>query len=363
MNITEQKQKLEEGNLQLEKLKMVYAKLKDDTQKHEECNELSKQIMQLEYKIAEIEKQLKVNALMLEYSLKKKDSNNRGCCTSLKEQVAIIMFSNRDGLIRTAKKYYSGRGTKEDYEDAVQEALFECIEQYDSSKNDNFCAYFFNSLLNTVRKALGKEYIDTKKQSKGDKQKDVKPNMSKKETALSPTEVNCGNGRYKKRGESIDSNPDSPPISDPFSTPDETMVHRRVLEEFYAKMAVCVIRISGKNGEPDRFFRAFATEQYIKLCREHMHNICDINENEAFTTVMDTKFADFTLIARCRSFAEIEMTPCRTYDEIGLNGKGEIAFPFEPRVYKTYHNVSSGRITQKRDEFNEKLGIPRHKER
>ena len=32
-------------------------------------------------------------------------------------------------------------------------------------------------------------------------------------------------------------------------------------------------------------------------------------------------------------------------------------------VYKKYHNVSSGRITQKRDEFNKKLGIPKRKER
>lgn len=305
------------------------------------------------------EKKQQLNTLMTEYSQLKGDPANRGRCFAIKNQVANIMLSASfyDMLVNIARKYYAGRGTIEDFKDAVSDAYVECIDKYDPSKSDNFCAYFFGCLWYTVKNTLRKEYIDTKKQVTRDKQ-----NTSEKETASSLTEDNCGNGRYKKRGESIDSKPDSSPIPDPSPTPDETIVRRMVLEEFYARMAVCVIRISGRKGEPDKFFRSFATEHYIMLCREHLHNICDINENEAFT-VMDTEFADFTLIARCRCFGEIEMTPCRTYVEIGLNGEKELDVPFEPKVYKTYHNVSPGRITQKRDEFNEKLGIPKRKER
>lgn len=351
MSLMNQKKKLEDKIKQLEQQKIEYSEKKKDLAKSGECEKIREDIKRLEREIAELEMQLKVNAAMLEYSQKKGDTGNDSLCLSLKNQAAIILYSNFESLIYTASRYYAGRGTREDCEDAVHTALCESFEKYDSQRNDNFCAYFYKCLKFAVQNALRKVYIDTKK---------------KKAT---PSDENTENaGRYKKRWQSVDSltgsqdKPSYPPVIDPSPTPEERIVNRMTLEEFYCKMAVCVIKISGRTGNPDKFFRTFATEHYIMLCRMHLHDICDINEHEAFK-VMDLVFADFTLTAKCRSFIGMEITPCKTYVEIGLNGEDELDIPFEPKVYKIYHGVSSGRITQKRNEFNEKLGIPRHERR
>lgn len=363
MSLIDQKKKIESKSQKLTKLETEYSVLKNDPTKSEECAKIRNDISQLKREIEELKMQLEVNAAMIEYSQKKGDSRNSAVCSTLKDQVAIMLYSNLGSLIYTASTYYSGRGTKEDYEDAIQTALFESIEKYDSQKNDNFCAYFYQTLRYAVLNALGKEYIDTQARKKGGQ------TDSEKKKSISSDESAEKSGRYKKRGQSVDTPRDSenepsrPPIIDPAPTPYEQTCNRMTIEEFYTRMAACVIRISGRTGKPDRFFRAFATEHYIMLCREHLYEILNINENEAFHDVMDVDFADFTLINKCRCFIAIEATPCKTYAEIGLHGEEELEVPFEPKVYNTYHNVSPARITQKRNEFNEKLGIKKHKEK
>ena len=268
------------------------------------------------------------NALMTEYSQLKGDAANKARCIALKSQVLTIVNSSdfRNELIRRATSYIRGKAISGGAEDVVQNLfLRDCFTKYDHGIVPDFIKYLIDALNTSALELTKKEFR-----------------------------------HVKHRGGSLD-DPDNPPVSHG-SDVEKQINTRLILEEFYSKMAVCVIRISGKTGKPDRFFRAFATEHYIMLCREHLSEILDINENEAFN-VMDVEFADYTLTEKCRCFIAMETTPCKTYAEIELDGEEELAVPFEPKVYKKYHNVSSGRITQKRDEFNKKLGIPKRKER
>lgn len=298
------------------------------------------------------ERQQKLNDLMTEHSRLKGDSGNDALCSTLREQALTILLSNFESLVHVASGYFKGRGTREDCEDAVQTALLEAFEKYDSQRNDNFCAYFYTHLRYVVMNVLGKEYIDTQPKKKGS----------------SSDESTEKTGRYEKRGQSLDSSiasknePSYPPIIDPTPTPDEQVGNRMTLEEYYTRLAVCVVRIS-----PSKYNRAFATEQYIMLCREHLNRILDINENEAFNHVMNIDFADYTLDGICRSFYEIEITPCKLYSEFGLKPIGQtekskkwagrLCVPFENRIFANFFEVTDGAIVQQRTNFRRKMGI------
>lgn len=274
------------------------------------------------------DKKQELNALMTEYSQLKDDVANKARCIALKSQALTIVNSSdfRNELIRRAASYIRGKAISGSAEDVVQNLfLRDYFTRYDHSKVPDFIKYLIDALNTSALELTKKEF------------------------------------RHVKHGSGSLDDPDNPTVSHG-SDVEKQIDTRLILEEFYSKLAVCVIRISAKTGKPDRFFRAFATEHYIMLCREHLAGILDINENEAFN-VMDVEFADYTLIEKCRCFIAMGTTPCKTYAEIELDGEEELAVPFEPKVYKKYHNVSPGRITQKRDEFNEKLGIPKRKEK
>lgn len=367
MNLMDQNKKLEDMIQKLTKLETKHSELKNDPTKRIKCEKIMEDISQLKREIAELKMQIEVNTIMIEYSQKKDDRSNSALCSTLKNQAATIMCSNFKSLIYTAGKYYAGRGTEEDYKDAVQTALFEAIEKYDSQKSDNFCAFFYNNLEYAVKNELGKEYIDTQ----ANKKKAQK--VAGKKKGSSSDESTEKSVRYIKRGQSVDAldgsedKPYSPPVIDPTLTPDELSLNRMSLEEFYTNMAVCVVRINS-----NEYFRAFAAEQYIKLCREHLNGILDINENEAFNHVMNIDFVDYTLDGVCRSFYEIEITPCKLYSEFGLYPIGEtenatkwvgrLCVPFENPILEKFFGVTDSAIKQQRTKFEEKVGIKMRKQ-
>ena len=267
----------------------------------------------------------RLNTLMTEYSKLKDDPLNSAVCINLRAEAQSIVFEDsfRLEMQNRAHNYLKEKKVLGNEEDIVQEAsarfLEKCFPNYDYKINDNFYLYLMNTLKMTALDLIKKEYKNVKK---------------------------GGEGLDEPSGGDIPSD----------NVTEEQVFARMRLEEFYARMAVCVIKIGAKNGEPDKYYRSFATGYYIMLCKERLYDVCEINENEAFT-VMDTAFADFTLISECRTFYEIESTPLKTYYQIGLNGDEEIDVPIKPRVYTKYHNVTSGYITQKRNKFDEMLGI------
>ena len=84
-------------------------------------------------------------------------------------------------------------------------------------------------------------------------------------------------------------------------------------------MLNCVVKIQEhtKQHERYKYYRAFASEQYIVLCRSTNSKLNDYNENEAFS-VMDINFNDFVFINRYRSFDEIRYGEFKYYHEIGI---------------------------------------------
>lgn len=362
MSLIDQKKKIEFKSQKLTKLETEYSVLKSDPTKSEECAKLRNDISQLRREIEELTMQFEVNATMIEYAQKKDDPRNSALCSSLKDRAATIMYRSWRSLVYTASKYYAGRGSKEDWEDAVQTAFIEAFEKYDPQKNDNFCAYFYSCLRYVVLNTLRIDYEDTQAKKKKN------PTDSQEKNGSSLDDNAEKSGRYKKRVQSVDTpkdsedRPPSAPVIDPSLTPDELCFARMTLEEFYTRLTVCVVRIN-----PSKYNRAFATEWYIRLCREHLNTVLYINENEAFNQVMSLDFADFTLDGVCRSFAEIEITPCKLYSEFGLypirknnsstKWVGRLRIPFENPIYGKFFGVTDSRITQKRNEFNEKVGI------
>lgn len=108
------------------------------------------------------------------------------------------------------------------------------------------------------------------------------------------------------------------------------------------------------------YYRAFATDFYIAASKWCLHSRYDMNENEAFKN-MDHEFADWTLTAVCRSFTAFEITPCKTYAEIGVAGRdyaiGEIETPFKNGVYAARFKVTDGAVSQQRGYFYKDIGI------
>jgi len=362
MSLIDQKKKIESKSQKLTKLETEYSVLKSDPTKSEECAKLRNDISQLRREIEELTMQFEVNATMIEYAQKKDDPRNSALCSSLKDRAATIMYRSWRSLVYTASKYYAGRGSKEDWEDAVQTAFIEAFEKYDPQKNDNFCAYFYSCLRYVVLNTLRIDYEDTQAKKKKN------PTDSQEKNGSSLDDNAEKSGRYKKRVQSVDTpkdsedKPHSAPVIDPSLTPDELCFARMTLEEFYTRLAVCVVRIN-----PNEYFRAFAAEQYIKLCREHLNGLLDINENEAFNHVMNIGFVDYTLDGICRSFYEIEITPCKQYSEFGLypigNPKtstkwvGRLKIPFENPIYEKFFGVTDSEIKQQRTKFEKKVGI------
>lgn len=268
-----------------------------------------------------------LNDLMTEYSCLKEDRANRARCIALKNQAATIVYSPdfRNELVRRAAAYIRGKRVLGDVEDCVQEAFVDVFEEYDHKKNDNFYLFLIVFLRNYASKLTEKEYE-----------------------------------HVKNEGGSLD----DPDIGYKFTShkPDMSDAHQR-FEKFYTELLICVIRIS-----PSKYYPAFAVEYYINLCREHLNSVLDINENEAFNEVMDVEFADYVLVKPCRSFNEIECTPCKYYADFGLypnpNAKnptkwvGRLEIPFENRIYGKFFGVKDPTVNGARKEFCKKLGIP-----
>ena len=299
----------------------------------------------------EDKKQL-INALMTEYSQLKDDLDNRGRCIAIKNQVANIMYSSDlfEMLQRRVKVKIAAFQATHQPDEFITETFLKYVDEYDSSRNDNFYKYFLKYLGFTITNILRTEHPERRITItiEDDDGNELDPISTIPDDRADPGTL-IG----------ITMGPDE-------SISEEEAEIRWRFKKYCSAIIVCVIRSKEHKGNRDEYYRAFATDFYISSCKDCMHLRYDMNENEAFR-VMDLKFADWTLTDECRSFMAFESTPCKTYTEIGVTGReyadGEIETPFKNGVYTVYFGVTDGAISQRRRSFHEDIGVLVNEER
>lgn len=298
------------------------------------------------------QKKQQINALMTEYSQLKGDAVNIARCVALKNQVAIIMYSPDffDMLQNLVRHKIVGYQSSYQPDEFITEAFLKYVDEYDSTRNDNFYAYFLTYLGYTITNILRTEHPETQITFtiEDDEGNELDPIYAIPDGGADP-------------GTIIDIPTDG---GETVST--EEAERRWRFAKYCSAIIVCVIRSNEHRGKSNEYYRAFATDFYISSCKERLHSRYGMNENEAFR-IMDLLLADWTLTDICRSFTAFENTPCKTYEEIGVTGRdyavGEIKTPFKNGVFTAYFKVTDAAISQHRKRFQKDIGILVNEER
>ena len=289
----------------------------------------------------------KLDELMLTYSKIKNDPNNAGVARALKEKVFNLIYapSFHTRLKILALKYekkYMGddyKSTIYTSDDYVNEMMLRHFDNYDSKKNNNFCAYLCGSLKYTVMGMLRNRLNRTKNEVPLEYNKPDDEDPVCDENDVADPESNTETEALYGENMSIDE------IS--------TFNHF----EYYSKMLTSVLQFKEHKGKRDRYYRCFASDFYITSCKTNLHKKYKMNENSAFS-VMELDFNDYTLTDKCRTFEKICKIPLKTYGDIGIAQKmapadKEIELPFINGVYASYLNVTDSSVSQQRASFRE----------
>lgn len=216
---------------------------------------------------------------------------------------------------RETMKESKGNTPSVDAEDVVMEQFWYCMEHYDSTRSDNFAAYFMT-------------YI-------GYKAKDVSDTR-------------------RVSGELDDT---STPGNE--GIPDEMSEGKSTAAAMVLKLLTPVTRFAetGFQKKVYPYFKCFATDFIICICKEGLYRGIEINENDTLCAI-DTAFLDYTFTDTCRVLSEIEHTPLKTYKTMGFSEKEEeLKCPFEQVVFTSYLGVSNGAVTQNKEKFFAQVGI------
>lgn len=302
------------------------------------------------------EKIQRLNALMVEYSQLKEDPANRGKCSAIKNQVANTIYSPTlfEYLKMQVKKKLNGRYTCRGLDEFVTNSFFNCINKYDHSKHESFYAFFVHDLL-------AYKITDGTRNEKPDMiDRTIIKDDEGHETPI--LETVRDESASPERFAEINSLQDLVDVSllEGETISEDEANNRIRLIEYFSKLIPCIIQAKEHRGNRDEYYRAFATDFYISACKFNLHSRYEMNENEAFN-IMDLNFADWVLVAVCRSFLTFESTPCKTYAEIGITGKkyanGEIETPFKNGVYAARFRITESAIIQHRNRFQKDIGI------
>lgn len=312
------------------------------------------------------DKKQKVNALMTEYSQLKGDTSNKAKCIALKNRVANIIFSPMLFEFFKAKVKrrldLNGQYTYRGADEFVVDAFLSCLDKYDHCKHDNFYNFYVHALVkyqitNGTRGENANSIDNTIIQDAEGHETPIIETIED-ETA-SPATI----GLLQLFNNSSDN---AMRVLFEESISEDEAETRVQFIEYISKIIPCVNHANEHRGKRNEYYRAFATGFYIAASKWTLHSRYDMNENEAFKT-MDLNFADWTLTAVCRSFSAFEITPCKTYAEIGVTGRdyasGEIETPFKNGVYAAHFKVSDSAVSQQRGFFYKDIGILVNEER
>lgn len=225
-------------------------------------------------------------------------------------------------------------------EDILNSCFMKAIKSYDPKKSDNFAQWFLDNILFTAKDMFGKYF--TKNTNENNERKTV------------------------PKATPIPDNDDSDflnNVSDGESG-DNVTYGKIAAEEFLVKMITLVTRFcqSGKHKKKAVYYRCFVTDHIAAICKnEKLHHDISINENDTMRA-LDENFLDFTFVDKCRSFNEIEVTPLKSYKQLGFSDKTEaIRLPFELKVFAKYLNVSEASVSQSKDAFFQFIQIDKRK--
>ena len=133
---------------------------------------------------------------------------------------------------------------------------------------------------------------------------------------------------------------------------------RRKFTKYFSNMVNAVLQAKEHRGKKNEYYRAFASDFYVCVCKEKLYKLYDLNENAAFS-VMDTGLVDFTFTDKCRSFDAIERTRLKEYKDINITGNnsvvGEIKPPFKNCVFAMYFGCHESRVSQFRGDFRKEI--------
>ena len=323
------------------------------------------------------EKKQQINVLMTEYSRLKGDASNIARCLSIKNQVAIIMFDT-SGIVfkylcKVAKDKSESYPTRYEPDEFVTETFLKYFDEYNCYRNDNFMHYFIYFLKCTVSNMIKREHpehyppMPTNIDEEGDEVPidPPDPNASPEILGIMQLFNNISKtSTYSTSENTIDAMQELFDVEESISE-DEAQIRVRFIE-YISKIIPCINQANEHRGKRNVYYRAFATDFYIAASKWSLHSRYDMHENEAFRN-MDLAFADWVLTAICRSFTAFETTPCKTYEEIGVTGRGyangEIETPFKNGVYAARFNVSESAVSLQRGSFHKDIGILVNKER
>lgn len=293
-----------------------------------------------------------INSLANEYFKIANDGKNKAREKMLLNQLANEMiYKKNNSFCKKARSIAYNIIQKYDFvecgntpEELLNICFMKAIKSYDPEKSDNFAQWFLDNILYSAKEIYGKYF--TKKKNED----------NKKITVPKITPVSNNND-----------DDDAPDFLDtiPDINSGDTVVFGKIMaEEFLVRIITLLTRFcqNSKHMKKARYFRCFFTDYIAAVCKnEGLHHDISINENDIMKAV-DENFLDFTFTDKCRCFDDIELTPLKTYKELGLSDKTEsIVLPFELKVFAKYLDVSEAAVSLSKDAFLQLIQIDKRK--
>jgi len=272
------------------------------------------------------------------------------------KEVYLILHENTPvsrKIKRIINRYINTYDPLLEVEDVLHECIMEFLSQYvpkdSDAPEDQFLPWFLNCVNNWCKDKIYKKNIRIVTHQDGSHEK------IRRFTSLDQM------NQYEDGEE--ERTPDTAP--DPATLTEEKLAAEGRLANMISTIISFMEHYGGKKNNLIRllYFKCFATESILNICKDKLYQDFSINEQEAFKAI-NQNFLDFLMTAECRTFQEIDITALKTYIELNISDKNtQIKRPLEAKVYQKYlpavlgNSVSPAAISQQKKHFYEQLGI------